>query len=106
MAENRDDVLVIRVARSGGVAGIPRTGILELHAQDPGHEQEASWISIARDALDELRALEQAKAPSPVRDAFTWSLSIDGEDHSVPDTLLTGPARTLAEHVIALPRRP
>ena len=106
MAENRKEVLVIRVARSGGVAGISRTGIMELHAQHPVHEQEAAWLRIARDALDELRKLEESKAPSLVRDAFTWSLSIDGEDHCVPDTLLTGPARTLAEHVIALPHSP
>ena len=106
MAENRKEVLVIRVARSGGVAGISRTRIMELHAQHPVHEQEAAWLRIARDALDELRKLEESKAPSLVRDAFTWSLSIDGEDHCVPDTLLTGPARTLAEHVIALPHSP
>ena len=42
--------------------------------------------------------------PGQVRDAFSWFLSIDGEDHRVPDTLLTGPARQLAEHVIKTAR--
>ncbi len=106
MTGNHDELLVIRVARCGGVAGISRSGVLELHARRPVHEQEAAWVRMARDALDGLRALEPATARSLVRDAFTWSLDIDGEEHSVPDTLLTGPARTLAEHGLALPRRP
>lgn len=105
MTEERSELLVIRVARSGGVAGISRTGVMELHAQHPGPGQEASWLRIAREALADLRALEEASTPSLVRDAFTWSLTIDGEDHSVPDTLLRGPARTLAEHVISTRHR-
>ena len=63
MSEVPDQPLVIRVARSGGVAGMTRTGTLELHPQSPASGQETSWLELAREALADLRTnLGTAKA--------------------------------------------
>ena len=104
MSEVPDDPLVIRVVRSGGGAGMTRTGTLELHPQSPTSGQETSWVALAQEALADLRAAKESAAPSQRRDSFMWSLDFDGEKHSVADALLTGPARTLAEHIIGTPR--
>jgi hypothetical protein len=94
--------LRIRVVRSGGVAGMSRRGVLDLPVQEPSGQQDPDWFTMAHQALNQLRSIQEP-APAPeVRDAFIWSLNIDGEDHVVPDRLLVGPARTLAEHVITL----
>ena len=48
--------------------------------------------------------LPQASSNPTQEKPETVSVSIDGEGHRVPDTLLTGPARQLAEHVIKTAR--
>lgn len=98
-----NDLLIVQVRRSGGVAGISRVGVLELHVHDSPPEDEP-WVRLALGALEQLRRLDADVDPGQVRDAFDWFLSIDGEGHRVPDTLLTGPARQLAEHVIKTAR--
>ena len=98
-----NELFIVQVRRSGGVAGLSRTGILELHVHDSPPEDEP-WVRLARGALEQLRGLDASSGPVQVRDAFEWFLSIDGEGHRVPDTLLTGPARQLAEHVIKTAR--
>ncbi|MFJ6415099.1 hypothetical protein [Paeniglutamicibacter sp. NPDC091659] len=94
-----NDLFTVQVRRSGGVAGISRAGVLELHVHDSPPEDEP-WVRLALGALEQLRRLDAEEDAGQVRDAFNWFLSIDGEDHRVPDSLLTGPARLLAEHVI------
>ena len=98
-----NELFIVRVQRSGGVAGISRAGVLELHVHDSPPEDEP-WVRLANGALEQLRRLDTDDGAGEVRDAFNWFLSIDGEDHRVPDTLLTGPARQLAEHVIRTAR--
>ena len=98
-----NELFIVRVQRSGGVAGISRAGVLELHVHDSPPEDEP-WVRLANGALEQLRRPDTDDGAGQVRDAFNWFLSIDGEDHRVPDTLLTGPARQLAEHVIRTAR--
>lgn len=94
-----NELFIVQVRRSGGVAGITRSGMLELHVHESPPEEEP-WVRLARGALEQLRRIDAEQEESQVRDAFNWFLSIDGEGHRVPDTLLTGPARQLAEHVL------
>lgn len=100
----RDRQFVVRVRRSGGVTGIPRAGLLEI-AHQSHSAQEESLLQLALDAREQLRGPQPTAENPLVRDAFTWSLSFDGEEHVVPDSLLIGRARELAEHALHSPRR-
>lgn len=98
-----NELFIVQVRRSGGVAGLSRAGVLELHVHDSLPEDEP-WVRLALGALEQLRRLDAEEDAGQVRDAFIWFLSINGEGHRVPDTLLTGPARQLAEHVLKTAR--
>lgn len=98
-----DEVFIVRVRRSGGVAGMSRTGQLELRSPVASSGAEP-WLPVAHAALEQLRALPRAAGNSGARDAFSWFLSFNGEVHLLSDAQLTGPARELAEHVIRAAR--
>lgn len=67
MAEPPDRVEVVR---TGGFAGIPRRGSVDL-AGAPPHEREA-----AGQALDDLRAAAARPAGAPLPDAFTYTVAV------------------------------
>ncbi|MGA7206060.1 MAG: hypothetical protein WBX27_15660 [Specibacter sp.] len=98
-----NELFIVQVRRSGGVTGISRAGVLELHVHDSPPEDEP-WVRLALGALEQLRRLDAGGGAGQMRDAFNWFLSINGEAHRVPDNQLTGPARELAEHVIRTAR--
>ncbi|WP_369046144.1 hypothetical protein [Sinomonas sp. P10A9] len=105
----------IEVIRSGGVAGIPRSGAVEFGLRGDAYDPE--WASLYRAARQERAQLfapagsaastageerhEAAAAPSHVRDAFHWTLRFGRERFDVPDGTLQGALRELAEKVLA-----
>lgn len=99
----------IEVIRSGGVAGIPRTGAVEFAMRGPRDAVDAEWAALYRQARSERELLpaagagtdDGARSPSRVRDAFQWTLRFGKERIEVPDTCLSGAMRELAERVLA-----
>lgn len=105
----------IEVIRSGGVAGISRSGAVEFGLRGDAYDPE--WASLYRAARLERAHLfapatsagsaageaprEAAVAPSHVRDAFQWTLRFGRERFDVPDSTLQGALRELAEKVLA-----
>lgn len=94
MAKQADRILIVRVIRSGGFAGVSREWTAE--SADPGDD-------------DRLLALVQAcpwRQRIPVdnlsRDRFTWRIEVRGElrrTATLPDAALDGPWRDLVQRV-------
>jgi hypothetical protein len=99
----------IEVTRSGGVAGIPRTGAIEFSLRGAREAADAEWAALYRQARSEREqslasgegADDGARSPSPVRDAFQWTLRFGRERIEVPDSYLSGAMRELAERILA-----
>jgi hypothetical protein len=99
----------IEVTRSGGVAGVHRTGSVQFAMRGARAPSDASWAALYRQARSECGRLgagggatdDAARAPSRVRDAFQWTLRFGRERIEVPDTDLSGALRELAERVLA-----
>lgn len=97
----------IQVTRSGGVAGISRTGAVEFQLRAEG--SDAEWAALYRAARDESKRLESDGGPaagaggaaSRSRDLFQWTLRLGTHRVEVPDSYLSGALRELAEKVLA-----
>ncbi|WP_077488252.1 protealysin inhibitor emfourin [Sinomonas mesophila] len=99
----------IQVTRSGGVAGISRTGAVEFRLRSDG--PDAEWAALYRAARDEGEQLSSEDgaapagglggAPSRARDAFQWTLRLGSRRLEIPDSYLSGALRELAEKVLA-----
>lgn len=81
----------IEVLRTGGVAGMFRRGVVET--------DEPEWQSLV-EAARPFIADRPEPEDSPVRDAFTWSVSVGEQSCRVGDSALTGPLRDLAEKTL------
>ena len=107
----------IQVTRSGGVAGISRSGAVEFRLRAGSDEPDAEWAALYRAAQDERVRLESGAgttsgrgggaggaggaAPSRARDVFLWTLRLGSQRLEIPDSYLSGALRELAERVLA-----
>jgi hypothetical protein len=93
MAQQADRILVVRVIRSGGFAGISREWTAE--AREPEAED---WV-----VLVESCPWRQVPRTDPLsRDRFVWRIEVRGllrRSATLPDAALDGPWRTLVERV-------
>jgi hypothetical protein len=86
---------VLRVRRTGGIAGRTVEGSVDLTAGDP---RAAS----ARELVDRIDLTPPAhEAPYP--DAFSYTFEVAGRSTTVPQHQLTGDQRMLADLVLAAP---
>lgn len=111
----------IQVTRSGGVAGISRTGAVEFGLRPGSDGHDAEWAALYRAARVEGERLESdggtssgglggARGPGAggpgggaprTRDAFQWTLRLGSRRLEIPDSYLSGALRELAERVLA-----
>jgi hypothetical protein len=82
----------IRVARSGGFAGLTLRGEVDT-ADQPDQD---SW-----DALVRAAALDQAPPDDPRPDRFQYEIDVDGHTTRLSEQQLTEPQRELARRVLA-----
>jgi hypothetical protein len=92
----------IEVVRTGGFAGIPRRGSVDL-ADAPPHEREA-----VRQALDDLRgAAARAVVDVAQPDAFTYTVAVDHggrrEELSLRESAVPESARPFLDRVLRHP---
>lgn len=82
----------IHVSRTGGFAGLSRSGEIDT----AGRADAAVWESLARSAL-----AEGAKAPpSGVPDGFRYEITVDGRTVHCADPRLTADQRTLVSRIL------
>ena len=96
----------IQVTRSGGVAGISRTGAVEFQLRAGSEGPDAEWAALYRAARDESERLGRDSgagldAASHARAPFQWTLRLGSYRVEVPDRYLSGALRELAERVLA-----
>ncbi|GAB3268858.1 hypothetical protein GCM10027449_02550 [Sinomonas notoginsengisoli] len=103
----------VEVTRSGGVAGIARTGAVHFAMRGAREQSDDEWAALYRQARSERERLPVAESAggsgprggegpaSHVRDAFQWTLRLGRERIEVPDSNLAGALRELAERVLA-----
>ena len=98
----------IQVTRSGGVAGISRSGAVEFRLRAGTDGPDAEWAALYRAARVESERLESDTQPgaggaggSRARDLFQWTLRLGSHRVEVPDSSLSGALRELAERVLA-----
>jgi hypothetical protein len=88
----------IEVVRTGGLAGIPRRGAVDL-AHAPDHEREA-----ARVALDDLRRAAARPAEAPRPDAFTYTVAVSRagrrEELTLAESAVPESARALLDRTL------
>ncbi|MFF5772399.1 protealysin inhibitor emfourin [Streptomyces californicus] len=82
----------IQVSRTGGFAGIARSGELDTE----GREDAANWRSLAEEALSRARDAPPTGAP----DGFRYAITVDGTTVYCADPDLTGAQRTLISRVL------
>lgn len=94
MAKRADRILVVRVIRSGGFAGLSREWTAE--SAEPGSDD---WLLV----LVEACPWRQRIPADPLsRDRFTWRIEVRGElrrSATLPDAALDGPWRELVQRV-------
>ncbi len=86
----------IVVSRSGGFAGLTRRAEMDVDAAP-----DAGWW---RDAAAEAVPLPTPPAgdgPSPGRDGVTWTLELGEHRAVLPDSVVQGPLREIAERTLA-----
>jgi Zn-dependent metalloprotease len=93
----------IEVVRTGGFAGIPRRGSIEL-ADTPRPEHEE-----ARQAVDDLRAAAARAGPDLAQpDAFTYTIAVTAggrrDELTVPESAVPDSARAFLDRVLRGPR--
>ena len=89
---------LVRVRRTGGIAGRTVEGSVDLDADDPR-------VAAARDLVDRLdlsRPIESATFP----DAFSYTFEIGGRSVTVPQQELSDDERALADLLLAGPTSP
>lgn len=88
----------ITVSRSGGFAGLTRRAQVDVDAAPDA----AWWHETAAGAVPlPAPADTTGIAPSPVRDAFTWTIQVGEERAVLPDSAVRGPLREIAERTLA-----
>lgn len=82
----------IEVTRSGGFTGLPRHAVLDTTDRpDAGHLHALAEAALTPPPPD---------SPGPVRDRFTYSLTVDGRTVECADPHLTPPQRELIAAVL------
>jgi hypothetical protein len=91
----------IEVVRTGGFAGIPRRGAVDL-ADAPAHEREA-----AGRALDDLRRAAARAAETAQPDAFTYTVAASRagrrEELTLHESAVPESARPFLDRVLGSP---
>ena len=91
----------IEVVRTGGFAGIPRRGSVDL-ATAPAHEREAALV-----ALDDLRRAAARPADAGRPDAFTYTVAVSRggrrEELTLAESAVPESARRLLDRTLDSP---
>jgi Zn-dependent metalloprotease len=85
---------VVRVRRTGGLAGRTVEGSVDLAADSPRS-------SAARDLVDRLDLASLGEPAPPMPDMFSYTFDIDGESATVPQQHLTDDQRALADLLLS-----
>jgi len=89
---------VVRVRRTGGIAGRTVEGSVDLEADDPRGAAARDLV----DRLDLSRPIESMTFP----DAFSYTFEVGGQSVTVPQQALSDDQRALADLVLADPASP
>lgn len=85
--------MVIEVVRTGGFAGIERRAEVDTS----GRPDEAEWRALARSAL---RAVPPGAGGGPVRDGFSYRITVDGSTLCCREPDLSDAQRELVSRIL------
>jgi hypothetical protein len=94
MGKRADGILIIRVVRTGGFAGLRREWLAEAHGDD-----RDEWMPLIQACPWQRVAPPDTRS----RDRFTWRIEVDASrlrrTATLPDAALDGPWRDLVQRV-------